>query len=127
MKFYQSKKIYLVKQNAEVLNKIREYLDIDIIKNYISVANTYCDKEIALSLEDEINKKIEEVYEKYYKEYLISVHEVYKAFNWALISNDDLEIINVLGSIVDVNGTFTMKQIKSKIWQKYIRLYYISF
>lgn len=71
-------------ENEEVLNRIREYFHINIEFKYITSSTYFYQVELALSLDDKINKKIEEIYGKCTKGDLISVHEVYKAFNWAL-------------------------------------------
>lgn len=90
----------------EVRYTLKEYLSIDKIEKCIKASYTgeksalSMDDEIGISLSDERNVKIKEEFEKFTEVYAVSLEKIHNAFLWAIFSNADNKIRDILQSIL---------------------------
>lgn len=96
--------------DKEVISVLRKYLSIDGIKR-LNDAEAY-NREIGLSLDEEITLKIKESYEKYRENFPVSLKSINNAFLWAITTNADSEMSNILQFILINRVYFTIKELR---------------
>lgn len=96
--------------NKKVLSRVRKHLNNNLIRKYIE-KGFYC-KEIAIPLDDEINIRIEEIYDRYRENIIVSLESVENAFIWGINNNVVSCICNKLQMMLIDRDYISIKGVK---------------
>lgn len=98
-------------ENKAILKRLRNYHDL--LKLQLA-SNFKFDIEVGLLLDDEINKKIEEVYEKFRGHYKVSLKSIHNAFLYSVVTQTDREICDTLQFMLINRVDLTIEELKNQ-------------